>query len=365
MNRLADPALDQRLKLVDCDIHMTQKRPSDLYPFLERRWVEHLESFGSFFRQPLVGQLAYPRMTANGMRADAEPEDGPAGSSLEMLRAQHLDPLGVDIGMLICLGRGGMEERHPGLAAAMSRAVNDWQIHALVAPEPRLRAGLVVAQDHPEAAVAEIRARAGDRRFAQVILSTRAAEPLGARRYWPIYEAAQEAGLPIGLHPAGYSGGHPSTGSGWPSYYFHEHYTFLPGAEGLVSSLVLNGVFAAFPRLRVAIIEGGFSWAPALGWRMDRAWAHWRAEVPELTRPPSEYMREHVWWATQPIEEPKNGREIEEIVDWIGWDRLLYSSDYPHWDYDDPRFVFRFPLSPERRQAVFGGNARALYGLDA
>ncbi len=359
--RKIDPAA--KLRIVDCDIHPTQKRPEDLHPFLPKRWVAHMQSFGPHMRQSLIGQLNYPRMTANGMRVDAQPPDGPAGSSLEMLRAQHLDKLDIDAGMLIALGRGGMEERNPDFAAALSTALNDWQIAALVEPEPRVRAGIVVAQDNPAAAVAEIERRAGDRRFVQVIMSTRAAEPLGARKYWPIYAAAEAANLPLGLHPAGYSGGHPSTGSGWPSFYYQEHYTFVPGAQSLVTSLVIEGVFEKFPKLRAAIIEGGFSWAPALGWRMDKHWRTFRDEVPHLKRPPSEYMRAHFWWATQPVEEPKNGRHLEDVIDWIGWDRMLYSSDYPHWDYDDPNHVFRFPLDPARREAVFGGNARKLYGL--
>ncbi|GIX15359.1 MAG: hydrolase [Paracoccaceae bacterium] len=359
-----EPPAAQGLGIVDCDIHPTQRRPEDLHPFLPARWVRHMESFGPFMRQGLIGQLSYPRMSANGMRVDAEPPDGPAGSSLALLRAQHLDPMGISVGMLVTLGRGGMEERNPDFAAALAHAVNDWQIAALVEPEPRLRAGIVVPQDNPAAAVAEIEARAGDRRFVQVIMSTRAAEPLGSRKYWPIYAAAEAAGLPVGLHPAGYSGGHPSTGLGWPSFYFQEHYTFVPGAQSLVTSLIIEGVFEAFPRLRVAIIEGGFSWVPALGWRMDRHWQTFREEVPHLREPPSAYLRRHFWFATQPIEEPPNPRDLEAVIDWIGWDRLLYSSDYPHWDYDDPHHVFRFPLDPDRKAAVFGGNARALYGLD-
>ncbi|MDF0602010.1 amidohydrolase family protein [Psychromarinibacter sp. C21-152] len=351
-----------RLRLVDCDIHPAQRTAGALYPYLERRWVDHLESFGTHIRQALVGQLAYPRMSDGGMRVDAKPEDGPAGSSLELMREQHLDPLGIEIGHLIALGRGGMEERNPELSAAMARAVNDWQLAEWLEPEPRLRGGIVVPQDVPEKAVAEIERHADDPRFVQVIMSTRPNETIGARKYWPIYRAAEAAGLPVGLHPAGYSSGKPSTGGGWPSFYFQEHYTFVPGSQALVTSLVIEGVLEAFPRLKVAIIEGGFSWAPALGWRMDRHFDTFRKEVPHLKMKPSEYMKRHFWWATQPMEEPKNGRHVEEVIDWIGWDRILYSSDYPHWDYDNPNFIFKFPLDPERRAAVFGGNARALYG---
>ncbi len=363
MNKpLRDTGADARLKIVDCDIHPVPKAMASLFPYMEKRWIEHLQSFGTHTRQALVGQLAYPRMSAGGMRTDSIPPDGPPGSSLGMLREQHLDRLDIGIGNLIPLGKGGMEERNPDLSAAMARAINDWQIAEWLEPEPRLRGGIVVPQDVPDAAVAEIERHAGDKRFVQIIMSTRPNETLGARKYWPIYRAAEAAGIPIGLHPAGYSSGKASSGTGWPSFYFQEHYTFVPGAEALVTSLVIEGVLEAFPKLRLAIIEGGFSWAPALMWRMDKHFDTFRAEVQHLKRKPSEYVRDHFWFATQPIEEPPDGRDIQGVIEALGWDRLMYSSDYPHWDYDDPNHVFRFPLEPDQRAAVFGGTARAFYG---
>ena len=50
-------------------------------------------------------------------------------------------------------------------------------------------------------------------------------------------------------------------------------------------------------------------------------------------------------------------------MNWIGWDRLLFSTDYPHWDSDDPRYAFKFSMTPERRKALFADNAIKLYGL--
>jgi hypothetical protein len=362
MNRpLQDVETATRLRIFDCDIHPAHKSPATLFPYLEQRWIEHLQTFDASIRQALVGQLPYPRMTANGMRADARPDDGPPGSSLQMLRDQHLDRLDIEVANLIPLGRAGTEERNPDLAVALARATNDWQIAEWLEPEPRLRGGLVVPQDFPDAAVAEIERRAGDSRFVQIVMSTRPNETIGARKYWPIYAAAAAAGLPLCLHPAGFSSGKPSSGTGWPSFYFQEHYAFVPGSQALVTSLIIEGVFEAFPTLKAAIVEGGFSWAPALGWRMDRHFETFRKEVPHLKRKPSEYMKEHFWWSTQPMEEPENSRDIVDVIDWIGWDRLLYSSDYPHWDYDDAYRIFRFPIEPHRRESILGGNARQLY----
>jgi predicted TIM-barrel fold metal-dependent hydrolase len=96
---------------------------------------------------------------------------------------------------------------------------------------------------------------------------------------------------------------------------------------------------------------------------MDKHWARFRSEVPHVKRPPSEYVRERVWFTTQPVEEPDDPAHLADIMGWIGWDRVMFSTDYPHWDYDDPRQAFKFGLTAGQRAAVFRDNARALYGL--
>src|SRR6195256_1676799 len=133
--------------------------------------------------------------------------------------------------MLMQLGRGGMEERNLDFAAALSGAVTDWQIAAFVEPEPRLRAGIVVPQEDAAFAVTEIERRADDPRFSQILISPRSSDPLGHRRYWPIYEAAQRAKRPIALHVQGFSGGPASTASGWATHYMQEHYAAATGMQ--------------------------------------------------------------------------------------------------------------------------------------
>jgi predicted TIM-barrel fold metal-dependent hydrolase len=128
-------------------------------------------------------------------------------------------------------------------------------------------------------------------------------------------------------------------------------------------SLVFEGTFERFPGLRVVCIEGGLSWLPALVWRMDRLFDEMRDEVPELSRRPSEYVREHVWLTTQPAEEPDRPEELIQVFERIGSDRLLFATDYPHWDYDDPLRAFPAPLPEGLRERVYGANARALYDL--
>jgi uncharacterized protein len=109
------------------------------------------------------------------------------------------------------------------------------------------------------------------------------------------------------------------------------------------------------------MIEAGFGWAPSLAWRLDKVWQRLRSEVPHVKRPPSEYIREQVWWTTQPMEDPERREDLIDVVKWIGWDRLLFATDYPHWDFDAPDRALPSVLGGVRRNQLLRGNARALY----
>ena len=49
-------------------------------------------------------------------------------------------------------------------------------------------------------------------------------------------------------------------------------------------------------------------------------------------------VRESIWVTSQPMEEPDDRRYLFGTIEWTGWDRILFASDYPHWDFDDPSF---------------------------
>jgi uncharacterized protein len=296
-------------------------------------------------------------------RADAWPPGGGLpGSDLEFMRAQHLDANGVEYGVLQPLRPNGNSQRNLEFGVALCTAVNDWQIDLWTGRDKRLKGSILVTQEYPEAAVAEIARRAGNRAFIQVAMPPRSSEPLGRRRFWPIYRAAVEHGLPVGLHVSGVNG-HASTGSGWPSFYIEEHHSNVQSMQALMTSLVIEGVFEEFRDLKIVLIESGFAWVPGLMWRMDKHWRRMRDEVPHLKRPPSDYVREHFWYTTQPIEEPEAPEDLLRLIDWIGWDRLLFSTDYPHWDFDDPRTAFKVKLTDRQKDRIFRDNAKALYGL--
>jgi len=352
-----------KLKVIDCDIHPSLHARADLYPFLAKRWQHHLETYGGHLRTPFTSTTPYPRSSPLLARRDAwPPSGGPPGSNLAFMRQQHLDPINIEFGMLQVLDLLVVSQQNQEFGSALQRAINDWQLECWSRPEPRLKPSILVSQDHVEAAVAEIERCAATGNYVQVNISPRANEPLGRRRYWPLYAAAQAANLPLGIHVGGY-GGHAPTGGGWPSYYNEEHHSNAHSMAAQLTSLIIEGVPERFPRLKFVFIEGGFGWVPAISWRMDKHWQRFRDEVPHVRRPPSETVRERFWFTTQPIEEPEHAGDLRAVIEWIGVDRLLFSSDYPHWDYDDAHSAFKIPLTDAERRKIFNGNAGAVYAL--
>jgi predicted TIM-barrel fold metal-dependent hydrolase len=353
------PGPKTKAGIIDCDIHPAMRSPADLNRFLSARWQHHRKTYREHVRRATTAWV-YHRMDNHGMRLDATPpEGGPAASDLDFMRKQHLDHYNIEFGVLQPLSSAG-SVRNREYAAALCRAMNEWQLEDWTSKEKRLKASIVVNPEFPEDAVAEIDHWADHPDFVQVTVPPRCSEPLGRSRYWPIFEAAQRHGLPIGLHVGGING-HPSGGGGWPSYYLEEHQTNAHSGQAVLTSMVIEGVFERFRNLKVVMIEAGFGWVPALSWRLDKHWDRLRDEVPHLKRPPSEYVREHFWFSTQPVEEPANPEDLTTICDWIGWHRLVFATDYPHWDFDDPNYVFKTAVPAAQKQMVLRNNAKALF----
>ncbi len=352
-----------RLKLVDCDVHHALRSPKDLYPYLSQHCRTHLDTYGSRRPTPFGASAPFFKSApALPRKATCPPAGGSPGSDLAFLQEQLLDRYDIEAGMLHLLSITGMDQRNQEFGAALCRAVNEWQYAEWTQKDQRLKAAIVVPGEDAAASVKEIEHWAGNSDFCQVSLVTHAIEPLGRRRYWPIYEAAAANGLPIGLHSSGQNG-HAVTPAGWSSYYAEEHHEVAISQQALASSLVLEGVLARLPSLKVVIVEAGIAWVPSLCWRLDQHWARMKDEVPHLRRPPSSYIREQMWFTTQPMDEPENPAHLAAILSWIGWDRILFATDYPHWDFDDPETALKVQLTDEQRRLVFRDNARAVYNL--
>ena len=175
--------------------------------------------------------------------------------------------------------------RDENLAAAFARAVNDWLAAEWLAKDARLRGSVVLPMQSTERAVEEIERRAGDPRFVQVLMLVFGEQPLGKSVYWPIYAAAERHGFTVGIH-AGCSYHHAVTGSGWPSYYLEDYAAQSLGFHTQLGSLVCEGVFVKFPKLKVVLIESGVTWLPPYLWRLVQVLAR-RAQRGAVDRPPA------------------------------------------------------------------------------
>ena len=153
--------------------------------------------------------------------------------------------------MLMPLSRSGMEERNLDFAAALAACGERLAARGLGEDQSRGCAPASWCRRRTRHSPSRrSRTRASDPAFVQILMSPRSSDPLGHRRYWPIFAAAERASRPIGLHVQGYSGGHASTGSGWPTYYMQEHYAMVGNMQAVVTSLIFEGVFERFPGLQ-------------------------------------------------------------------------------------------------------------------
>lgn len=352
MNNLGD------YRVIDCDLHNEVPSLETLYPYLPDHWVDYGRE--SAFRGPDAND--YPKGAPITGRPGSKPENGPPGSDLALLRTQALDtvPWQVEVGILNCAYRTA-SVHNQDLAAALATAVNQWQVDQWLEKEPRLRASIVVASQNPPRAAAEIEQWGEHPGFVQVVLPVRSDAPYGNLRYDPIYAAAVKHDLVVGIQYGG-APGHPSTPVGWAISYLEEYASMAQVFQSQVISLVVEGVFDRFPTLRVALIEGGFTWMPSLMWHIDKEWKGLRHNTPWVKRLPSDYMREHIRLTTQPLDRPDDPRYFRQIIEQMDSDEMLmFSSDYPHWHVDAPEEMLPVELGEPLLHKILVENARVFY----
>ena len=316
---------------IDCDVHPVVPNTRALLPYMNDFWQDHL-ALRHIDRAPFT-LASYPPTAPLSARPDWRPETGLPGSDLDLFRKQALDPFGTGIAICNPL-HGSMALFNVDMAAAFASAINDWMAKEWLDREPRLRASIVVPVQNPQLAVAEIERVAPDKRFVQVLMLVTADMPLGNRIYWPIYEAAERHGLTIGLH-AGTMARQAPTGSGYPSYHVEDYILQGPAFEDTVVSFLAEGVFAKYPKLKLVLMESGFTWLPTLLWRTNKSWRGVRTEVPWIDRPPADIVRDHVRFTLQPLDLPPDSSVLSKTLEHVGSDDLLlFSTDYPHWQFE-------------------------------
>lgn len=314
---------------IDCDVHPALPGMAALLPYLEPYWREQVTVRGI----EGLDLASFPvQMDAHG-RSDWRDEGAKPGSSLDRLRRDALDTFGSRLAICNPL-YGTLAIYNEHFAAAVARAINQWMVTEWLDKEPRLRASITVAAQNAEHAVDEIERCAADARFVQVLLLSQMDAPLGNRRYWPIYAAAERHGLSIGVH-AGSTFRHAITSNGWPSFHLEDYVAHAQAFQSNVLSLVYEGVFAKFPSLTFVLLESGFTWLPTFLWRANKTWRGVRTEVPWVDRAPAALIRERLRVTLQPTDAPPTGEDMARVLEMLGSDdMLLFSTDYPHRQFD-------------------------------
>ncbi len=314
---------------IDCDVHPAVPDIQSLVPYLDAYWQEMVDVRG------IEGfeSRNYPPLSPLSARPDWRGANGRAGESVEPFRQQLFAEWGERHAILNCLY--GVQIIHDeAMAAAFTKALNEWIAKAWLDTEPRLRASIVLPMQSPELAVEEIERRSADRRFVQGLVLVMGDMPLGKRHYWPIYRALERHGLPLAVH-TGSAYRRAVTAVGWPSTYVEDYVDQTQAFQAQLGSLISHGVFQECPGLKVVLSESGVTWLPAFLWRFSKNWRGLRMEIPWVDRPPEEIVRDHVRLTLQPLDAPEDPRTVDRILDHLGSDELLlFSTDYPHWQFD-------------------------------
>jgi predicted TIM-barrel fold metal-dependent hydrolase len=352
-----DRVQSSRKGLIDCDVHVYPRNLDEIKEYMEMPWRKRYKGGGR-------GSFDNP---VHGARLDAVPPNGgPSGSDPDFLREQLLNTFGHAYAILLPRAFCNLHP-DPDLGTAIAAAYNDWLADTWLSKynaDGIFKGSITIAHQDPQAAAREIERWAGHPHFVQVMTDSGARAPFGQRQYYPIYEMCEKYNLPLAIHPGTDGMGiniQPSPG--YPTHYIEWHTCLSLSFQAHLVSLLTEGVFERFPGFKVVLVEGGVAWLPGLMWRLDAEWKALRSEVPWVTKRPSEYLLDHVRVASQPLERPESDKHLLAMLEMMDAEHLLmFSSDYPHWDFDSPTHAF--PKLPKQlHDRIFRENAAEFYGL--
>jgi predicted TIM-barrel fold metal-dependent hydrolase len=355
--------------IIDVDVHNRPKHETDLVEYLPDRWK-------TFARNRGVASLTPPGPTWAGLAADSgrrsdliDEHSVLPGYSYDLVVRDLFEP--YDYQKCILTHDVGQWPAHLNqyFVREICQAANRWMAEEWLARDGRFAAQIVVPWAEPLEAASEIRRVGKDDRMVGVLFAANPlARPLGDPVYHPVLEAAAELGLVITVHPSGVDRPLATmTGAGGSFTSTIESSSLLSQqAMHYVASLVTHGVFEKYPDLRVLVLEYGVAWLPSILWRLDEEYERMRMESPWVKRYPSAYVREHIKFGTQPLEESSS--DTVSVIDLLGTvegieDLLCFATDYPHWSMDEPSYMARvLPESWHRK--IFYENARNFYRWD-
>ena len=352
-------------QIIDADAHYLEPI-EELADYVDEPWRTRIKGVSP---SRLLPRALGDRMLQGRIRRDDVDYGAAIGVSSRPQVLEIMRRLDVDATILVAnrlANFGHVSSRD--LVVALANGYIDYMIDQVADPAQGIYTMPVLPWQAPEEA-AEIVQRVGSNPAVVAVCFMTAGPnpPLGDIRYDPIFDAAQACDLPIVFHSAPgltlVEGSSPV--DGFQRLLEGQSTGFLISNIAQLTSVLIQGLPERFPKLRFLFQEAGIYWVPLMMQRLDSYYLMRREEAPLLKGLPSEYILERFYFGTQPLEAPRDPRHLEAILDMFdGRRHCVFSTDYPHFDYDDPVVVNRLSfLSKEDKRNIFAGNAHRLFNF--
>ena len=252
------------------------------------------------------------------------------------------------------------------LANAYARAYNRWVVDFCSDSDGRLVPIAHICLTTGQAAAKELeRAVTAGAKGAFVSPYTLSDKAHAHKDYDPFWAAAQDLGVPVGIHPVAEPPNRRVYQRFREMYKWGEWWVDMLGGQGPQQAflgLFQYGLFDRFPQVKVVMLESGAGWIGHMLDRMDAAYKTALGNSVPLKEVPSYYFQRQCWISADPDE-----RALPYLIEYIGADKFFWASDFPHDDHscdyikDLTRMVES--LSGESRNKILGGNVARVYGL--
>src|SRR5712692_10782638 len=357
------------MMIVDVDAHHYEnEHMKDILPFMENDVLRQLSMAqgmkggrGTLIPQQIGYQDMGGRVTRYPLRGSEKVEPGQHRDI--QLGNRWMDAMSVDYSCLFPTGMLNIG-LHPQkeMEADLCWAYNRW-VTEKVLPEAggRMYSMLCLPFSDPAESLRHVEAFGERKGVTGFMVTTVRHLQVNDNAYMRLYRMMEERALALAFH----------SGPNWNEPVFRACNRFLSvHALGFtfynilhLTNWVINGMGERFPRLPVIWIESGLAWVPFLMQRLDHEFMMRPSEAPLLKKKPSDYMRD-MYYSSQPMEN-QDRQALECTFRMINAEtQLLYSSDYPHWDFDLPATIYDLPfLSEKAKHNILGGTAARLFKL--
>ncbi|MGQ4556290.1 amidohydrolase family protein [Halobellus sp. GM3] len=354
--------------VVDCDYHYADTF-TQAAPYMPEPWRTKFEKSswgGTGVKQNL--SAFFPASTGNRFnygKIDRDFSEYPDGGDDKDDVIAAMDHLDIDVTLQIShliLAMGGVKADDRRVESFIKGHL-EYMFEEVLDPDEGIY-GLAPVPYHDIDASMDILDRVeGEETIKGIVMVTAGASPpLGNRKYDPIYKRCEDLGLPIVYHTGG-SGLDEYVRAGYEEMVETHTLGFLESNMSQIVSVTAQGVPEKFPDLDIVFMESGVTYLPGLISRLNEEYLKRAEEAPLLNKLPGEYITDY-YFGTQPLEESARPDLLEICFDMLGTDKLLYASDYPHWDYDDPSVITDLPMiDDEARKDMLGRNAVEVFDL--